>query len=77
MNNFAVKLHERSVGKLLHKLNFSSITVRPLHPKTDLAAQETFKKRARIGGPPVAGETGCAILAPRGAAEKFLVDLTP
>ena len=76
-NKFAVKLHERSVGKLLHKLNFSSITVRPLHPKTDLAAQETFKKRARIGDPPVAVETGCAILDRRGAAEKFLVDLTP
>jgi transposase len=48
MNKFAVKLHERSVGKLLHKLNFSSITVRPLHPKTDLAAQETFKKTLPI-----------------------------
>jgi transposase len=48
MNKFAVKLHERSVGKLLHKLNFSSITVRPLHPKTDLAAQETFKKTSPI-----------------------------
>jgi transposase len=48
MNKFAVKLHERSVGKLLHKLNFSSITVRPLHPKTDLVAQETFKKTLPI-----------------------------
>jgi hypothetical protein len=48
MNKFAVKLHERSVGKLLHKWNFSSITVRPLHPKTDLAAQETFKKTSPI-----------------------------
>jgi transposase len=41
---FEVTLHERSIGKLLHKLNFSSISVCPLHPKTDLAAQETFKK---------------------------------
>jgi hypothetical protein len=51
--------------------------VRPLHPQSDLAGQETFKKLARIDRPPVAVETGCAILDPRGAAEKFLVDLTP
>jgi transposase len=76
-DKFAVTLHERSVGKLLHKLNFSSISVRPLHPQADLAGQENFKKRARIGGPPVAVETGRAILDRRGAAEKFLVDLTP
>jgi transposase len=41
---FGVALHERSVGKLLEKLNFSSLCVRPLHPQSDLAAQETFKK---------------------------------
>jgi transposase len=41
---FGVGLHERSVGKLLKKLNFSSISVRPLHPQSDLEAQETFKK---------------------------------
>ena len=74
---FAIALHERSVGKLLDKLEFSSMSSRPLHPQSDLEAQETFKKRARIGGPPVAVETGCAILVRRGAAEKFLVDLTP
>jgi Winged helix-turn helix len=28
---FHVHLHERSVGKLLKKLNFSSMSVRPLH----------------------------------------------
>lgn len=41
---FAVHLHERSIGKLLKKLNFSSLSVRPLHPQSDLEAQETFKK---------------------------------
>src|SRR5438445_4425617 len=41
---FGVSLHERSVGKLLKKLDFSSISVRPLHPQSDLEAQETFKK---------------------------------
>src|ERR1700722_7483792 len=41
---FHVHLHERSVGKLLKKLNFSSMSVRPLHPQSDLEAQEAFKK---------------------------------
>jgi transposase len=41
---FEVTLHECRIGKLLHKLNFSRISVRPPHPKTDLAAQQTFKK---------------------------------
>jgi transposase len=45
---FEVTLHERSIGKLLHKLNFSSISVRPPHPKTDLAAQETLKTTSPI-----------------------------
>jgi len=31
------------------------------------------KKRSRAGGPPVAVETGCAIVAGRGAADRFLV----
>jgi hypothetical protein len=50
---------------------------RPVHPKKDLEAEIAFKKRARVVGPPVALETGRAILNRRGAAEKFLVDLTP
>jgi transposase len=41
---FKVALHERTVGKLLKKLDFSSITARPLHPQSDLEAQEAFKK---------------------------------
>jgi transposase len=45
--------------------------------KTLAALDLTFKKRARIGGPPMAVETGRAILNWRGAAEGFLVDLTP
>jgi len=41
---FGVHLHERSVGKLLQQLGFRHISVRPVHPQTDLVAQETFKK---------------------------------
>jgi transposase len=40
---FDVRLHERSVGKLLKKLNFGSVSVRPVHPQSDLEAQEAFK----------------------------------
>src|SRR6516225_5293241 len=39
-----VTLHERSVGKLLRRLNFRRLSVRPQHPQSDPAAQETFKK---------------------------------
>jgi hypothetical protein len=74
---FGVVFHERSIGKLLRRLNFRRISVRPQHPESDEEEQEAFKKRARVVGPPVALETGRAILRARGAAEKFLVDLTP
>ena len=41
---FAVRLHERSVGKVLRRLGFARLSVRPRHPKADEAAQEAFKK---------------------------------
>jgi transposase len=41
---FAVRLHERSVGKVLRRLGFTRLSVRPRHPKADAAAQEAFKK---------------------------------
>src|SRR5919199_3902957 len=41
---FAVRLHERSVGKVLRRLGFGRLTVRPRHPSSDPAAQEAFKK---------------------------------
>src|SRR3954468_12992737 len=41
---FAVRLHERSVGKVLRRLGFPRLSVRPQHPKADAAAQEAFKK---------------------------------
>ena len=43
---FAVRLHERSVGKVLRRLGFARLSVRPKHPKADEAAQEAFKKVA-------------------------------
>jgi transposase len=41
---FHVRMHERSVGKLLARLNFSHISVRPHNPKADKAAQAAHKK---------------------------------
>jgi transposase len=76
-SRWSVSVAERTVGKLLRRLRMTRLQPRPCHPKKDAAAQEAFKKRARVAGPPVALETGCAILTSRGAAEKFLVDLTP
>src|SRR5436305_5323887 len=40
----AVRLHERSVGKVPRRLGFARLSVRPKHPKADEAAQEAFKK---------------------------------
>src|SRR6266403_455503 len=41
---FGVKLHERSVGKVLPKLGYRRLSVRPRHPQADEAAQQAFKK---------------------------------
>src|SRR5436305_10056910 len=41
---FAVRLHERWVGKVLRRPGFTRLSVRPRHPKADEAAQEAFKE---------------------------------
>jgi transposase len=41
---FGVVLHERTVGKLLRRLGFRRLSVRPINPEADLEAQEDFKK---------------------------------
>jgi transposase len=45
---FDVRLHERSVGKVLRRLGFARLSVRPRHPKADEAAQAAFKKASPI-----------------------------
>jgi len=42
--HFGVRMHERTVGKLLVRLNFSRVSVRPRHPEQDLEAQQAHKK---------------------------------
>lgn len=49
---FNVELHERSVGKLLRRLRFRRLSVRPRHPEADPAAQQTHKKTIPIWSPP-------------------------
>jgi transposase len=39
---FNVEYHERSVGKILRRLGFVRLSVRPLHPEADSQAQEDF-----------------------------------
>lgn len=41
---WSVDLHERSVGRLLHRLKMTRLQPRPHHPQKDTAAQEAFKK---------------------------------
>ena len=41
---FGVQLHERTMGKVMARLNFSRVSVRPRHPEQDVAAQEAHKK---------------------------------
>ena len=41
---WGVEYHERTVGKLLDRLNFSHITARPRHYRQDQEAMATFKK---------------------------------
>jgi len=48
---FGVHLHERTIGKLLARLNFAHMSVRPRHPEQDVAAQEAHKKTSPIWSP--------------------------
>ena len=41
---FGIAVHERTVGKLLRKLDFAKLSVRPQHPQADPEAQAAFKK---------------------------------
>jgi transposase len=43
-DRFSVTLTERSVGRLLPRLNMTRLQPRPYHPKKDAVAQEAFKK---------------------------------
>jgi transposase len=40
---FHVRFHERTIGKLLARLRFRRLSVRPQHPQSDPAAQAVFR----------------------------------
>jgi transposase len=67
---FGVQIHERSVGKLMARLNFSRISVRPQHPKQDAAAQETHKKTSPSWSPPRSPRPPAASLSNSGGKTK-------
>ncbi len=48
---WGVQFHERTVGKLLHRLGFAKLSVRPKHPKTDPDAQAEWEKKLRPPSP--------------------------
>ncbi len=48
---FQVVMHERTVGKLLHRLGLTRLQPRPFHPKQDLEAQAAFKKTSPSASP--------------------------
>ena len=45
---FAVQLHERTVGKLLRKLSFRRVSVRPQHPQSKPEEQAVFSAASPI-----------------------------
>ena len=55
---FDVALHERSVGKVLRRLGFARLSVRPEHPKSQPEAQDAFKKLPPAGAGGAAGARG-------------------
>jgi transposase len=52
---FGVQLHERSVGKILRRLGFARLSVRPKHPASQPEAQDAYKKLRPAGA---GGSTG-------------------
>jgi transposase len=49
---FGVRFHERTIGKLLDKLRFRRLSVRPQHPESDPAEQEAFRGASPSGRRP-------------------------
>jgi len=47
-HGFGVPFHERTVGKLLARLRFRRLSVRPRHPESGPAAQEAFRGASPI-----------------------------
>jgi transposase len=48
LHEFAIGLHERTVGKLLRKLSFRRMSVRPQHPQSQPEAQALFSASSPV-----------------------------
>lgn len=48
---FGVQLHERTVGKLMARLSFARVSVRPRHPAQDADAQVAHKETSSHWSP--------------------------
>lgn len=58
---FGVRLAERSMGAILHRLGFARLSARPRHPQSDPEAQAVYKKLCRSGARcPSGGDAGQA-----------------
>ena len=57
---FGVVLAERTVGTLLRRLGFRRLSVRPVHPEKDSAAEEAHKKTSPIWSPTSSPRAGAA-----------------
>lgn len=68
--HFGVRLHERTMGKLMARLNFSRVSVRPRHPEQDTAAQEAHKKTSPNWSPPRSPSTRGASRSSSGGKTK-------
>jgi len=67
---FGVRLAERSVGSLLRRLGFRRLSVRPHHPRKDIAVQEAFKKTLPIWSQPAFRRTRAASRSRSGGRTK-------
>ena len=63
---FGVSLHEPTVGKLLAKLRFRRLSVRPHHPESDPAAASGFSGGLRRPGEGGCGQSGAESMQNRG-----------
>jgi len=46
---FGVRVAERTMGAILHRLGFAKLSARPRHPQGDAEAQALYKKLCRAG----------------------------
>jgi transposase len=64
---WGVTFHERTVGKLLHRLGFARLSVRPKHPESDPTAQAEWGKKLQPARPRRSARAG------EGQADRGLV----